>query len=112
MANCLPCFGEVVDYRKRTQDKLEGRWNEGIVLGVRLTSSEKIIGTENGIFVVQSIRRKPESDQYNAAMNCLRGSRASHGSRHLMELIKGTQIDCHHPWLSPRRSLKGFHLRS
>lgn len=62
----LPCFGEVVDYRKRTQDKLEGRWNEGIFLGVRLTSSEKIIGTENGIFVVQGIRRKPDGNQYNA----------------------------------------------
>ena len=61
----LPFFGEVVDYRRRAKSKLDARWQEGIYLGLRLTSTEKIIGTPSGILVVQSIRRKPEDKQFN-----------------------------------------------
>ena len=61
----LPCFGEVVDYRRRAKSKLDARWQEGIYLGLRLTSTEKIIGTPSGILVVQSIRRKPEDKQFD-----------------------------------------------
>ena len=62
----LPSFGECVDYRVRTQHKLEARWDIGIYLGIRLHATEKIIGTPQGVVVVQSIRRKPADQQWNA----------------------------------------------
>ena len=62
----LPSFGEIVDYRRRAKSKLDARWQEGVYLGLRLTSSEKIIGTPSGILVVQSIRRKPADKQLAA----------------------------------------------
>ena len=37
----LPSFGECVDYRVRTQHKLEARWDIGIYLGIRLHTTEK-----------------------------------------------------------------------
>ena len=47
---------------RRTRHKLEARWGPGVYLGVRSTS-EKIIGDEHGIFVVQSIRRVDEGSK-------------------------------------------------
>ena len=64
----LPSFGEIVDYRRRAKSKLDARWQEGVYLGLRLTSSEKIIGTPSGMLVVQSIRRKPADKQFNLEM--------------------------------------------
>ena len=61
----LPCFGEIVEFRKRTETKSEPRWESGIYLGTRITSSEKIIGTAQGTFVVQSLKRKPPSSQWD-----------------------------------------------
>ena len=62
----LPSFGECVDYRIRTQHKLQARWDIGIYLGIRLHTIEKIIGTPQGVVVVQSIRRKPADQQWHA----------------------------------------------
>ena len=62
------CFGECVDYRVKTNHKLEPRWDNGILLGVRLHTTEKIIGTPQGVVVVQSIRRKPPDSQWNAEL--------------------------------------------
>ena len=61
----LPCFGEIVEFRKRTETKSEPRWESGIYLGTRITSSEKIIGTAQGTFVFQSLKRKPPSSQWD-----------------------------------------------
>ena len=63
----LPPFGELVDYRVRTQHKLEPRWDEGVPLGVRMSTTEKIIGTPKGVVVVQSVRRKPEGSRWSSA---------------------------------------------
>ena len=62
----LPEFAETVELMKRTKHKLAARWEEGIYLGIKLRTSEKIVGTRNGIFVVQSLRRKPLEDRWNA----------------------------------------------
>ena len=59
----LPPFGECVEYLRRTRHKLQARWDKGLFLGVKITTSEKIIGTPNGVYVVQSIRRKPEGQR-------------------------------------------------
>ena len=56
----LPPWGEAVDYRVRTKHKLEARWSTGIFCGIRLNTTEKVVATENGVVVVQSIRRKPK----------------------------------------------------
>ena len=37
-------------------------------LGVRESTTEKIVGAADGIFVAQSIRRKPEGERYSAAL--------------------------------------------
>ena len=60
----LPAFGECVDFRVKTNHKLEPRWESGFFLGVRLHTTEKIIGTPKGV-VVQSVRRKPDDQQWN-----------------------------------------------
>ena len=62
----LPPWGETVDYRVRTKHKLEARWATAIFCGVRLNTTEKVIATENGILVVQSIRRKPKELRWDA----------------------------------------------
>ena len=61
----LPAFGECVDFRVKTNHKLEPLWESGIFLGVRLHTTEKIIGTPKGVVVVQSVRRKPDDQQWN-----------------------------------------------
>ena len=61
----LPAFGECVDFRVKTNHKLEPRWESGIFLGVRLHTTEKIFGTPKGVVVVQSVRRKPDDQQWN-----------------------------------------------
>ena len=53
----LLAFGETVEFRSRARHKLESRWQEGLFLGVRLDTSEKIVGTSEGTYVVQSVRR-------------------------------------------------------
>ena len=62
----LPEFAEMIEFMKRTRHKLSARWEEGVYLGIKIRTSEKIVGTSEGIFVVQSVRRKPLQDRWNA----------------------------------------------
>ena len=61
----LPSWGETVDYRVRTTHKFEARWRVGIFCGVRVSTTEKIMATEDGVVVVQSIRRKPKEHRWD-----------------------------------------------
>ncbi|CAE7686814.1 GIP, partial [Symbiodinium sp. CCMP2456] len=67
-AVALPAWGETVDYRVCTKHKLEARWQVGIYCGVRLGTTEKIVATEDGVVVVQSIRRKPKELRWDAEL--------------------------------------------
>lgn len=49
-----------------TKHKLEPRWATGIFCGVRLNTTEKIIATEKGIVVAQSVRRKLKELRWDA----------------------------------------------
>lgn len=49
--------------------KAEPSWKDGIFLGVRLESGERLIGTPEGVFIVRSMRRKLESDRRDAAQH-------------------------------------------
>jgi len=60
----LPIFGEAVEYRRKTPNKFDARWELGIYLGLRETSGEKIVGAGDRTFVVQSIRRKPPAEAW------------------------------------------------
>ena len=64
----LPSFGESIEFMRRTRHNLESRWEPGIFLGMRERTTEKIVGTKEGIYVVQSIRRRPEGERYDADM--------------------------------------------
>ena len=64
----LPAFGECVEYKKRTRHKLEDRWDTGIYLGVKHDTTERIVGTSTGCYVVQSIRRVPEDRRYDSQL--------------------------------------------
>ena len=64
----LPSFGEVVEFRRKTAHKLEPRWERGIFLGVKETTTEKIVGNKSGIYVVQSLRRKPAGDRFSTEL--------------------------------------------
>ena len=61
----LPVFAEAVEFRRRTASKYDLRWEIGIYLGIKEATSEKIVGNDHGIFVVQSLRRKPEGQRFD-----------------------------------------------
>lgn len=50
------CFGERIEARQRTQNKVEGRWRPGLFLGVRRMTIEKIVADAGGAYLVQSVR--------------------------------------------------------
>ena len=64
----LPCFGEAVKFKHRARHKMESRWRPGVFLGVKRTSSEKIVGDATGTYVVQSIRRMDSGQRWNATL--------------------------------------------
>ena len=81
----LPPFGEEVEFRTRTRDKLESRWQNGIYLGIKRTTSEKIVSDGTGkVLVVQTLRRTP--GRYN---------------KDLLLKVRGT------PWEPKGESLRG-----
>ena len=59
----LPSFGEYVDYRKRTRQKLESRWSRGVFVGVPVKTIERSVMDETGTYVVESVRRVPEEQR-------------------------------------------------
>ena len=63
----LPAFGESVHYKRKTQHKLEARWEVGVYLGVRVVSTEKLVGTPTGVYTVRDIRRLPSEERYDSA---------------------------------------------
>ena len=70
----LPAFGESVEFKKRIRHKLEARWERGLFLSVKVESTEKVAGTDRGVFVVQSLRRLPEDQRYDSeALSKLKG---------------------------------------
>ena len=48
----LPSFGESVKFMRRTKSKFDSRWERGIFLGFREATTEMIVGTSQGVFVV------------------------------------------------------------
>jgi hypothetical protein len=62
-AIALPPFGESIDVKKNARRKL--KWERGVYLGVHPDTTEKVVGARKGVFVVQSVRRVPESERYN-----------------------------------------------
>ena len=54
-------FGESVDYllpNSKGKDKMESRWDRGIWLGLRSTSTEHYVGTADGVIKVREIRER------------------------------------------------------
>ena len=71
-------FGECVHYLPLNHldlGKAEPRWKDGVFLGIRIDSGEKLIGTPEGVIKVRSIRRKLEAERWVAeqhdALTCL-----------------------------------------
>ena len=61
-------FGECVHFQPLDHAKLgkaELRWTDGVYLGIRLTSGEKLVGNGQGVFKVRSIRRKLEAERWD-----------------------------------------------
>ena len=61
----LPSLGECIGFKKRTNTKPESGWESGSYLGVKENTTERIVGSLSGIFIVQSVRRKPEEERWN-----------------------------------------------
>ena len=53
----MPEFGERVSFKVRTTGKLQPRWQDGIFLGVILSSTERIVASSGGIFKARSLKR-------------------------------------------------------
>ena len=47
------------------KDKLDARWESGVWLGVRDESGESVIAANEGIIKVGTVRRKPQSDEWD-----------------------------------------------
>ena len=59
----------------RTRHKLEPRWKSGIFLGVKKSTTEKIVGDAHGTYVVQSIRRVSENTRWDKELlNSIKGT--------------------------------------
>lgn len=65
---------EMLEFRKRVHfqpldhaklGKAELRWTDGMYLGVRLTSGEKLVANGQGVFKVRSIRRRLEAERWD-----------------------------------------------
>ena len=41
------------------------RWEEGVFLGCKATTGEKIIGTLDGVVRARTVRRRPEEERWN-----------------------------------------------
>ena len=61
----LPPIGETSEFLKRGH-KFEPRWHQGIFLGVKDNTTEKIAGHASGVFTVQSIQRRSADDRCDA----------------------------------------------
>ena len=62
----LPQFGEKIEYLRKTNQKVEARFQEGVYIGVRETSHEKIVsGTDGKCYVVGTVRRRPVVDRWD-----------------------------------------------
>ena len=107
----LPPFGECVYYRVRTTHKLDVCWDTGIFLGIRLHTTEKIIGTSKGVVVVQSIRRKPEDQQWDVELlQSIQGTpwapnpSTARGAREALELPEPLAISVEQPEVAPEET--------
>ena len=66
-------IGECVQYqplgrakanRMQKLNKLDNKWRDGIYLGIKDNTNEVFVGTSEGVFRVQSVRRKSEQERY------------------------------------------------
>jgi thiol-disulfide isomerase/thioredoxin len=64
----LPQFGEAVEFKRKTNQKLDVRWERGVFLGVKESTTEKIVGNAGGTYTVQSVRRLPLEQQFSAEL--------------------------------------------
>ena len=59
-------FGECVHFlplKHLDSGKAEIRWRDGVFLGLKLTSGEKLVGTPEGVLKDRTVRRKLESER-------------------------------------------------
>jgi hypothetical protein len=57
-------LGRAKANRMEKLNKLDNKWRDGIYLGIKDNTNEVFVGTNNGVFKVQSVRRKPEQERY------------------------------------------------
>ena len=62
-------FGESVWFRipetKQMPGKFEARWEEGIYLGFVIRTGEDLVSTEQGVFRVSTVRRRPVDGRWS-----------------------------------------------
>ena len=67
---CLPEFGETILYQplkgERLASKLDARFEDGVYLGIQEGSAMKFIGTAKGVVRTWTIKRRPESERFEA----------------------------------------------
>ena len=62
-------FGERVLYQPLDHKSLgsaQNRWADGVFIGIKMNTGEKLIATTEGICKARSIRRRVESERWNA----------------------------------------------
>ena len=60
----LPRFGEVVDYKTRGKGKFENKWQRGVFIGIKESTTEKVAAGDEKVYLVQSIKRVGDGE-YN-----------------------------------------------
>ena len=62
-------FLEAVWWKRKVDEgglgKLAVRWEDGVFLGCKTTTGEKVIGTLNGVVRARTLRRKPSDERWH-----------------------------------------------
>ena len=62
-------FGERVMFQPLDHKSLgsaQPRWSEGVFVGIRMHTGEKLVATENGVCKTRSIRRRVEAERWDS----------------------------------------------
>lgn len=57
-------LGRAKANRMQKLNKLSNKWRDGICLGIKDNTNKVFVSTREGVFKVQSVKRKPELESY------------------------------------------------
>ena len=80
-------LGERIHWRssipaKNRRFKMDGAWHDGVFLGLRAVSGEKLVGTKEGVFRAREVRRVPLESRWKDNLIFVKGLPWCHNDKH------------------------------